>query len=310
MNYFQLAHLKLKYGIKNARIKNGLVNVNGNVNLKNKNLTQLPFDFGVVTGNFDCSHNNLKNLKGAPTSVGGNFNCQFNILNSLHCSPREVGGDFNCQFNNLTTLMGPIKVGKNFNCSNNLLKNIDFSPQEVGGNFICRNNRITLMTSSQDQCDNIRITGDLDCGNDDPKIEYMIGLYKVLIDPPINNANKLFSFEYIPYFMGNFYCDNNVISIIFNLFKNHNSKDYRIIQLINDFDAVRSLEEMINIFYKEDWQPCIFNESNSSATYPIYTLPTKDVIVLDRLNEFLETINKPRVDEFIVNYLRKFYNIV
>jgi len=47
-------------GIKNYTIRdNGTVDVTGDVNIKDRGLTKLPVQFGVVTGEFDCSYNKL-----------------------------------------------------------------------------------------------------------------------------------------------------------------------------------------------------------------------------------------------------------
>ena len=59
-------------GIKNWTLNSeGLVDVDGDVNLNRKKLTKIPIRFGKVTGRFNCSDNNLNSLEGAPKSVGG-----------------------------------------------------------------------------------------------------------------------------------------------------------------------------------------------------------------------------------------------
>jgi len=83
-----------KYNIKNYIINNdGSIDVNGDINLYNKKLTELPFKFGNVIGNFDCSHNQLTSLKGAPQIVY-DFHCSSNLLINLKGSPQEIGGSF------------------------------------------------------------------------------------------------------------------------------------------------------------------------------------------------------------------------
>jgi hypothetical protein len=101
------------------QINNGIIDVDGNVNLIKK-ISKFPVQFGNVSGNFNCYRNNLTTLEGAPTSVGGGFNCYDNQLTTLEGAPRSIGGDFICNDNQLTTLEGaPISVGDNFNCSYN-----------------------------------------------------------------------------------------------------------------------------------------------------------------------------------------------
>ncbi len=122
------------YGIKNWILKDGLVDVDGNVYLSYKNLTRLPLRFGKVTGAFSCSDNRLTTLEGAPTEVGGNFYCLHNDLTTLEGRPQEVGGNFDCHGNNLTTLEGgPKEVGGDFFCYNNDLTTLKWAPEYVSG---------------------------------------------------------------------------------------------------------------------------------------------------------------------------------
>jgi hypothetical protein len=95
-----------KYGIKNYTIKNGIVDVEGNVDLSGIGLTHLPLKFGKVTGNFDCSRNQLTSLEGSPIEVGGNFDCHKNQLTTLVGGPERVIGGFDCSENQLISLEG------------------------------------------------------------------------------------------------------------------------------------------------------------------------------------------------------------
>ena len=92
-----------KYNIKNYTINDdGSIDVNSNVNLWNKGLTEIPVTFNKVTGWFDCSDNKLTTLKGSPRWVGGGFICYNNRLTSLEFSPKYVCRYFNCLSNDLT----------------------------------------------------------------------------------------------------------------------------------------------------------------------------------------------------------------
>ena len=119
-----------KYDIENYTInEDESIDVNGDVNFFNKNLTKLQLKFRNVSGSFNCSSNQLTSLEGAPQSVGGNFVCSFNQLTSLDGAPQSVGGYFNCDNNQLTTLEGcPQSVGGYFSCRNNKLFNLEFVP--------------------------------------------------------------------------------------------------------------------------------------------------------------------------------------
>ena len=77
----------------------GSIDVDASVDLSNKNLSKIPFKFGIVSGDFNCSDNQLTSLEGAPNSVGGDFYCYNNQLTSLEYAPKMVGGSFYCSNN-------------------------------------------------------------------------------------------------------------------------------------------------------------------------------------------------------------------
>jgi hypothetical protein len=143
-----VAEICVWYDIGNWSINSeGLVDVDGDVNLYNKNLTNLPFNFGHVTGNFDCASNYLTNLKGCPESVGGYFDCASNYLTNLKGCPKSVDGYFNCHANEITSLEGcPQKVGRGFYCWNNQLTTLRFAPEEVEGEVFVLPNPIADIT--------------------------------------------------------------------------------------------------------------------------------------------------------------------
>ena len=89
-----------EHGIKNYSInEDGIVDVDGNVNLYDKNLTSIPIQFGRVSGWFDCESNKLTTLEGAPQSVGDWFDCRNNKKKFTEQEVRElseVGGSIYC----------------------------------------------------------------------------------------------------------------------------------------------------------------------------------------------------------------------
>jgi hypothetical protein len=133
-----------EYGIKNYTINNnGLVDVDGDVDLSSKSLDKLPVNFGTVTGHFSCYNNLLVSLEGSPIKVGGYFDCSDNHLTSLEGSPREVGGSFNCHYNQLTSLEGsPREVGGNFYCSDNQLRTLKGISERIDGDLFLTENPI------------------------------------------------------------------------------------------------------------------------------------------------------------------------
>jgi len=128
-----------RYDIENYTInEDGIVDVDGDVNLYRKKLTELPLKFGKITGYFDCSDNQLTSLEGCPKWVGGHFCCFKNKLTTLEGCPNWVGGNFTCEYNQLTSLDGcPDYVDGDFCCNDNQLKTLNGCPNYVGGRFLC-----------------------------------------------------------------------------------------------------------------------------------------------------------------------------
>ena len=126
-------------------IKNSVIDVMGDVRVKNKNIESLTnglFRFGKVDGGFFCSGcENLKSLEGAPKEVGRDFSCDnCSSLKSLNGAPKKVGGDFVCGgCPKLKSLEGASKeVGGNFSCAHCWdLKSLEGAPEKVGGVFYC-----------------------------------------------------------------------------------------------------------------------------------------------------------------------------
>jgi hypothetical protein len=70
----EIERLCNEYGIENWTINSdGLVDVEGYVDLSRSGLTKIPINFGRVEGNFYCPNNGLTTLKGASREVGGLF---------------------------------------------------------------------------------------------------------------------------------------------------------------------------------------------------------------------------------------------
>ena len=76
----------VRMNIKNYSIQpNGIVDVNGDVNLYNKKLTSIPVQFGSVGEDFDCSYNNLTsfhNIHKIIKSIGEEFLCDDHKIKS------------------------------------------------------------------------------------------------------------------------------------------------------------------------------------------------------------------------------------
>jgi hypothetical protein len=141
----EIERLCKEYEIKNWTINSdGLVDVDGDVDLNNKRLSKIPINFGRVGGYFNCTYNRLTTLEGAPREVEGGFYCGYNGLTTLKGSPREVGGNFYCHNNGLTTLEGvPHRVLGDFYCDYNQLWTFKGAPEFIEGDFYCEGNKIS-----------------------------------------------------------------------------------------------------------------------------------------------------------------------
>jgi len=111
------------------RIKNYIINddftidvTNGDVDISDCSLTELPLRFNRVEGNFNCSSNQLTTLDGCPQYVNGDFRCDSNELESLINGPKFVGGIYYIQNNLIQTL--------------DELKDVEFNYIEVENNCI------------------------------------------------------------------------------------------------------------------------------------------------------------------------------
>jgi Leucine-rich repeat (LRR) protein len=133
-----------KYGIYNYTInEDDSIDVNGSVDLSDKELTKIPLKFRNVSGYFYCSDNNLASLEGCPKSVGSDFSCRYNKLTSLEGCPESVGRSFLCYNNKLTSLEGcPKSVGEFFDCDNNKIATFEHLPLSIGSHFTCTGNLI------------------------------------------------------------------------------------------------------------------------------------------------------------------------
>jgi len=123
-----------------------LVNVVGDVELSQKQLTSIPVEFNHVAGIFDCSENFLTTLKGCPKTLNDTFDCSHNLLTSLHFAPTVAPKSFYCANNRLTSLEGvPKNIGETFHCPNNLLNSLWGGPEIVGEYYRCTGNPIMTL---------------------------------------------------------------------------------------------------------------------------------------------------------------------
>ena len=142
-----------RHGLENYTINSGpnqfstkIVDVDGDVDLNDHELTEFPLKFGTVTGDFNCSNNKLTTLKGAPNRVGGAFVCYYNELTSLEHCPTEVGGSIRFDHNKLTSLEHcPKEIIGSFSIDDNELTSLEHCPIRIEGRFDCSSNKLTTL---------------------------------------------------------------------------------------------------------------------------------------------------------------------
>jgi len=118
-----------EYDIENYTINgDGTIDVDGDVDLEDKGLTELPLKFNKVTGGFYCAYNQLTSLEGSPKEVDGFFECNNNKLITLKGCPKHVSGHFSCHDNQLISLEGVLNIGDSLFCQHNQLINLDHLP--------------------------------------------------------------------------------------------------------------------------------------------------------------------------------------
>lgn len=154
------------FGIVDYKINPDMsVDVEGNVDLRNRKLVGLPLQFGKVNGVFLCSENEIKSLEGSPHTVKG-FGCGNNKLSSLVGGPKIVTGSYVCINNKMYDLEGaPEEIGGTFMCSGSSLQYLTGHPKKVGGEFDCSGNNIKSFEGVS------MVVGEIfNCSDNDPKV--------------------------------------------------------------------------------------------------------------------------------------------
>jgi hypothetical protein len=185
---------------------------------------------------------------------------KYNILNYTINDDFSINVDSDVDLSNFELDKIPLKFRKvsgNFNCNSNNLTSLEGCPKWVGRYFWCHRNKLNSLEFGP-----IEVGDNFICYNN--KITSFEGVPRIL-----NNIdcefNDIWSFRGIPdNFKGNILCSGNPIYRIWDLFKS--GKD---IEFFNDCQIIRDLET-------PDGLP---------------------IVVLERLNFFLETIGKPTVEK-------------
>jgi hypothetical protein len=234
-----------KWGIINYTInEDGSIDVDGNVDLTNKVLTDIPLKFRSVSGYFSCGYNKLTSLEGAPISVGCYFDCSDNKLTNLEGAPKEIGSDFDCSNNELTNLEGaPDNVGGCFYCDYNELTNLEGAPDKVGSSFYCGNNELTSLEGSPKE-----IGGYFSCFNN--KLTTLKGITQnrsIKIFCAINNLRDVEGIK--EGWRGRLVIHTNPVYEIFKLFSTLCSPPEdrfdEVVEYLNEYNVIRDGDKVV-----------------------------------------------------------------
>ena len=120
-----------KYEIINYTINEDLsVDVDGNVWLYEKNLTEIPVKFNIIKGHFNCNYNQLTSTNFFPKEICSSFNCYNNNLKNLNDFPKIVTGslsfDKNPKLKNINGLWSCDFRGNKIHCDGKWKEEIEY----------------------------------------------------------------------------------------------------------------------------------------------------------------------------------------
>lgn len=214
-NYSKIKELCGEYGIKDYIINNDLtIDVDGDVDLRNLNITEIPLNFNKVKGKFCIPNTKIKSLKGCPKYIGGHFELYFcQDLKNFEYGPTYVGGDIDAFSTGIESLKGlPDVINRNLDLSSSRLTSLKHSPKIINGQFDVSNNKLDSVEGIEETIFN--------------------GKY---LDLRFNNIS---SFDFFPMLYNQrINLDDNPIESIWNLFK-----DPSKIELFNDYDPIRIID--------------------------------------------------------------------
>ena len=229
-----------------------------------------------VDGNVYLCHKNLKVLPLKFRKVSGNFKCGFNKLTSLKGSPQSVGGWFECNDNQLTSLVGCTQyIGGIFYCGYNQLTSLESAPQSVGGDFSCISNHLTSLEGSPQS-----VGGDFSCSGN--QLTSLVGGPKRVGGDFWCHSNKLKNIDYLPKYYKELLIGDNPIYKIIKLFTTSNRMGFL-------YDNRENKDLIMDFIDREIIQ--------------------QDKLLVNRLVEFLDDIDKLKTREELIELLKNDYEI-
>ena len=218
-----------------------------------------------------CKQYGIKNYtlnKDESINVNGNVNINNKHINKLLLHFNKINGNFDCSYNNLTSLEGcPKIVEGSFSCGGNKLASLEDGPKIVSKHFVCHGNKLTSLEGCPE-----KINENFYCNNN--QLITLKGGPKVVNGIFNCTYNQLTSVEGAPQITDYFICFGNKLTTFdyFPKCTNINCEDNPIYNIWNLFRDTSKIE--------------LFNDMD---------IIQDDVVILDRLNYFLEEIGKPTV---------------
>ena len=124
----------------------GTTVVNGELNLRNTKIKQLPIGLIEAKEGLSISYNPSLKLNGYPKKVEGDFYCSNNGLSTLEGMPKEVGGGISFGSNNLHSLVGlSEKVNGDLDLFGNKLVHLKDLSKEIQGSLLLQKNPLGLL---------------------------------------------------------------------------------------------------------------------------------------------------------------------
>lgn len=255
----------IELGIINYEINNNLINVNGDVNLSKKRLSNLPFQFGDINGDLNIANNKFTNLDGLFKSCN-NLYANNNLINNLS-GMGYIKRNIDLSHNKITTLKGiqPIIDGSLL-LNNNRLSNLKDGPIKIVNDFNVSDNKITSLIEMPKSVNIFYI--------DNNNVKNLKHLTHIMNSLKINN-NKITTLEHLPekiefdlYLSKNNISNINItlisngtIDLTFNKITEYNKSFIECYNLITDDLHIKSIIYN-NLISKKNYNELIIDISN------------------------------------------------
>jgi len=225
-----------------------------------------------------CNEYNIKNYNindDGSIDVDGDVDLFNKGLKVLPLKFRKVSGDFHCSYNQLISLEGaPQSIGGNFYCNYSKLTSLESAPKRVGGDFECGSNKLTTLEGAPQ-----RVDGNFYC-----------------------SYNQLTTLEGVPQRMGEYFsCNNNNLKNIDYL-----PKYYKELDISNN-----PITKIIKLFITSNEYVGISNREDKDLIMDFIDreMIQQDILLVNRLVEFLYDIDKPKTREELIELLKDEYEI-